>query len=140
MYLVDYFVFHTHTDLVVQDHHHFRLTSPLMLFHLKGYVSLGFFGLQPSWCFSCCAGPHHHIRFLAAGQATLHGHSEHKNMILELDMPIGSWIVSSYCLLYYYCSFTILIFFPIFLFFLLPHCILPHDKDLRCLLFIIGFY
>ena len=21
-------------------------------------------GLQPSWCFSCCAGPHHHIRFL----------------------------------------------------------------------------
>ena len=78
-------------------------------------------GLQPSWRFSCCAGPHHHIRFLAAGQATLHGYSEHKNMILGLDMPIGSWIVSSHCLLCYYCS-SLWYFLSYFLFFLLPHC------------------
>ena len=59
--------------------------------------------------------------FPAAGQATLHGYSEHKNMILELDMPIGSWIISSHCLLCYYCSslwyflslFSVLSFTPL---------------------------
>ena len=127
-------------DLCSSTHHHFRLTSSLMLFHIKGYVSLGILWTSAELvlqllCWTTSSHP-----FPAAGQATLHGYSELRNMILRLDMSIGSWIFSSYCLLYYYCSFTILIFFPIFLFFLLPHCILPHDKDHRCLLFIIGFY
>ena len=139
MYLVDYFVFHTHTDLVVQDHHHFRLTSPLMSFHIKAYVSLGICWTSAELvlqllCWTTSSHP-----FLAAGQATLPGYSEHKTMILELDMSIVLWIVSSHYLLciidLYYCYFL-----SYYLFFLLPHCILPHDKDHRCLLFIIGFY
>ena len=59
-----YFVLYTYTDLVFHKHHRLRLTSSLTSFHFKVYVILGIFGLQPSWCFSCCAGPHHHIRFL----------------------------------------------------------------------------
>ena len=77
--------------------------------------------------------------FPVAGQATLHGYFELRNMILELDMSIGS--LDSLALIVYYnhLLFIILIICLIFLFFLLPRCILPHDKDHRCLLFIIGF-
>ena len=140
MCLCHYCLFDTPLDLVAQEHHHSRLTSSLMSLHIKGYVSLGILWTSAELvlqllCWTTSSHP-----FLAAGQATLHGYSELRNMILKLDMSIGSWTVSSYCLLSYYCSFTITIFFLIFLFFLLPHCILPHDKDLRCLLFIIGFY
>ena len=61
---VNYFVFDTYLYLVAQHiitfawHHHWCCSTS------RAMSALGIFGLQPSWCFSCCAGPHHHIRFL----------------------------------------------------------------------------
>ena len=88
MCLCHYCLFDTPLDLVAQEHHHFRLTSSLMSLHIKGYVSLGILWTSAELvlqllCWTTSSHP-----FLAAGQATLHGYSELRNMILKLDMSM----------------------------------------------------